>query len=156
MAWTSAHFAAGMIGGGAVGLGVCCLRRRGFDKMPLALTLGGIWGLAPDLPRLFREDFPSLGLASTLGSRDFEKWLHSFGDLFFFHSALDAQPKEFALHGLFTIIGLYNLALLGTWWRSRRQTREQRRLEMHLEAGEKLASRRSPDNPERVSIPFPE
>lgn len=123
MAWTSMHFAVGMCGGTVLGGVAFLIAQRGWRLLPAAMTLGGIWACVPDSPRLFREDFPSLGLAATLGSKDFERWLHSFGDLFFFHSRLDAQPREFALHGLAIIIALYNLAFVVVMlseWRARR------------------------------------
>ncbi|WP_432799858.1 hypothetical protein [Poriferisphaera sp. WC338] len=107
MAWTSMHFAMGMIGGGVIGGAACLILRRGWRWLPAAMTAGGIWGLIPDLPRIWREDFTGLPFASYLGSKNFERWLHEIGDVFFFHSRLDAQPKEFALHGLATIIFLY-------------------------------------------------
>lgn len=114
MAWTTMHFAVGMCGGGAVAaVGGALLRRpirsiRGW--LPLAMTAGGVWALVPDLPRIWREDFPSLPLASVLGSKGLERWLHGIGDLFFFHARLDAQPRELALHGLVLILLLYNAA----------------------------------------------
>ncbi len=116
MAWTSMHFATGMIGGAAIAVMPCLILRRGWRHIPLGMTLGGLWAIVPDCPRLWREDFTSLPFASTLGSKDFELWLHSIGDLFFFHRSLDAQPKEFALLGLALIIGLYSAALLACWW----------------------------------------
>lgn len=112
MAWTSMHLAVGMTCAGAAGGLVCLFLRRGWRWLPAAMTVGGIWALVPDLPRVFREDFPSLGLASTLGSKSLERWLHSIGDLFFFHQSLDIQPKEYALLGLFTIVLLYNFSIL--------------------------------------------
>jgi hypothetical protein len=112
MAWTSMHFAVGMCGGAALTLAPCLILRRGWRFIPVGMTLGGLWALIPDMPRLWREDFPSLPFASTLGAKDFEVWLHSIGDLFFFHRTFDAQPKEFALLGLMMIIGLYNLGLI--------------------------------------------
>ena len=118
MAWTSGHFAAGMICGGAIAAGVCALRRRGWRYVPVAMTAGGMWAMMPDLPRLFREDFPSLPFAATLGTRALEKWLHGIGDVFFFHNRLDAQPHQHALAGLFVIILLYNA---GLWTRRRRR-----------------------------------
>ncbi len=119
MAWTSMHFAVGMCGGAALTLVPCLILRRGWRYIPIGMTLGGLWGIAPDLPRLWREDFTGLPFAATLGAKDFELWLHSIGDLFFFHRALDAQPKEFALLGLAVVIGLYNLCILGLLWRKR-------------------------------------
>ncbi len=114
------HFAVGMCGGAAVMAVPCLILRRGWRHIPLAMTLGGIWAVIPDSPRLWREDFTSLPFAATLGAKDFELWLHSIGDLFFFHRSLDAQPKEFALLGLVMIIGLYNLSLIGMLWQNRR------------------------------------
>lgn len=111
------HFAVGMCGGAAVTLVPCLILRRGWRFIPIGMTLGGLWGIVPDLPRLWREDFTGLPFAATLGSKDFELWLHSIGDLFFFHRSFDAQPKEFALLGLAMIIGLYNLCILGLLWR---------------------------------------
>lgn len=113
------HFAVGMCGGAAVTLLPCLILRRGWRHIPIGMTLGGFWGIVPDLPRLWREDFTSLPFAATIGSKDFELWLHSIGDLFFFHRAFDAQPKEFALLGLAMVIGLYNLCILGLLWRKR-------------------------------------
>lgn len=112
MAWASAHFAVGMACSGAVTTAVCLFRRRGWHWLAPVMTLGGIWAMGPDLPRLFREDFPSLPFASVLGQSHNERWLMQFGNLFFFHGMMDAQPKEYALHGLFAIILLYNLAAL--------------------------------------------
>lgn len=119
MAWTSMHFAVGMCGGAALTLAPCLVLRRGWRHIPIGMTLGGLWAILPDAPRLWREDFPSLPFAATLGSKDFEVWLHSIGDLFFFHHTLDAQPKEFALLGLAMVIGLYNLCILGLLLRRR-------------------------------------
>jgi hypothetical protein len=115
------HFAVGMCGGAAVTLVPCLILRRGWRHIPVGMTLGGLWGIVPDLPRLWREDFTGLPFAATLGSKDFELWLHSIGDLFFFHRSFDAQPKEFALLGLAMIIGLYNLCILGLLWHKRSQ-----------------------------------
>lgn len=124
MAWTSMHFAVGMLGGAAVMAVPCLILRRGWRHIPVAMTLGGLWALIPDAPRLWREDFTSLPFAATLGSKDLELWLHSIGDLFFFHRSLDSQPKEFALLGLALIIGLYNLSLIGLLWHGRRHRRQ--------------------------------
>ena len=106
------HFAFGMAGGGAVGIGACLLAGRGWRWLPVGMTLGGVWALVPDLPRIFREDFPSLPFASILGSRDLERSLHAMGDVFFLHARLDAQPRELALHGLVLILFLYNAGLI--------------------------------------------
>lgn len=111
MAWTSAHFAVGMFCGGGISMTIAALRRRGWWSVPWAMTLGGFWAILPDMPRLWREDFPSLPLAPILGGRDLERFLHSIGDVFFFHNAMDAQDKEFALHGLIGVILLYNAAI---------------------------------------------
>ena len=114
------HFAVGMCGGAALMAVPCLIRRRGWRHIPLAMTLGGLWAIIPDSPRLWREDFTSLPFAATLGAKDLELWLHSIGNLFFMHRSLDAQPKEFALLGLAIIIGLYNLSLIGMLWHARR------------------------------------
>jgi len=113
------HFAVGMCGGAALLAVPCLIRRKGWRHIPFAMTLGGLWAIIPDSPRLWREDFTSLPFAATLGAKDFELWLHSIGNLFFMHQSLDAQPKEFALLGLAMIVGLYNLSLIGMWWQAR-------------------------------------
>jgi len=122
MAWTSMHFAAGMAGAGAACLAWNAIRRRPPRGLTLAMTVGGAWAITPDIPRLFREDFPSLGLAESLGAKSLERRLHEIGDLFFGHAALDAQPHEFALAGLFFIVLLYNAAaiarVLAEWIRA--------------------------------------
>jgi len=124
MAWTSAHFAVGMAGGAAVSCAVCLVTRKGWRFTPIAMTLGGLWALVPDLPRLWREDFPWLPFAATLGGKDLERSLHAIGDVFFFHRQLDAQPHEYALHGVIGMILLYNAAIAGLMWRSRARRRE--------------------------------
>lgn len=111
MAWTTMHFAVGMGCAGAAAAAACFIFRRGWRFMPAAMTFGGVWALIPDLPRIFREDFPSLPFASLLGSKDLERTLHDLGDLFCFHRALDAQPKEYALAGLMIILLLYNASI---------------------------------------------
>lgn len=151
MAWTSMHFAMGMGCAGALAGTACLIFRRGWRFIPAAMTLGGLWALLPDMPRFFREDFPSLPLAGILGDKSLERLLHSIGDLFFFHQSLDAQPHELALHGLGIILILYNLSigmLLGLErrqrnsvanrnWRAhrsmRRKHRRRRSSQRHLE-----------------------
>lgn len=105
------HFAVGMAGAGALATIGCALVRRGWRFIPLAMTLGGFWAIVPDMPRLFRQDFPGLGLGGSLGSLSLERGLHAWGDLFFFHAYLDDQANEYALHGLILMILLYNLAI---------------------------------------------
>jgi hypothetical protein len=105
------HFAMGMGCAGALAGAACVVTRRGWRFIPAAMTAGGVWALVPDLPRVFREDFPSLPLALILGDKGIERALHSVGDVFFFHRMLDAQPKEYALAGLTIILLLYNLAI---------------------------------------------
>ncbi|MEM7680730.1 MAG: hypothetical protein AAF288_02125 [Planctomycetota bacterium] len=84
--------------------------RGGWRYLPVPMTLGGIWAMGPDLPRLFREDFPNAPFAQTLASKPLREWLAQHADWFFFHGRLDAQPREYALHGLFTVVALYLLA----------------------------------------------
>lgn len=121
MAFSTMHFGVGMACGAAAGLAGCVIARRGWRWIPAAATLGGVWAMAPDLPRIFREDFPSLPFASTLGAESLEKWLHAHGDWFFFHGSLDAQPKEFALLGLGLILLGYNLSIAHLLWLEHRQ-----------------------------------
>jgi hypothetical protein len=86
--------------------------RRGWRWLPAAMTLGGLWALVPDMPRIFREDIYYEPISSILGTHELERSLHRWGDLFFFHRALDAQPREFALLGLLLILVFYNAGLL--------------------------------------------
>lgn len=112
MAFATMHFAVGMGMGGALALvGAAVLRRRP-TLLPAAMTLGGFWAMAPDLPRLFTEDFPNAPFAAMLGSATLRRWLETHGDWFCLHGLLDRQPAEFALHGMFLIILFYNAALL--------------------------------------------
>jgi len=128
MSWTSMHFAVGMgCAGAAFGLG-CLLLKRGWRWLPGMMTLGGLWGIVPDMPRLWREDFAWLPFASTLGSKTLEADLHAVGDLFFFHHALDAQPHEYALHGLVFMLLLYNAAIIMLMVMESKQRRASRRL----------------------------
>ena len=57
-------------------------------------------------------DIPNLPFAGVLGLKSFERFLHRYGDLFFFHAQLDSQPKEYALAGLGLIVLLYNVAIV--------------------------------------------
>jgi hypothetical protein len=120
MAWTTMHFATGMACAGAGTTIACVIARRGWRWIAPAMTLGGLWACVPDMPRFFRVDFPSLPFSATLGSMDLERFLHGWGNLFFFHRALDAQPRELALHGLIGILLLYNLTIAGLLWFPRR------------------------------------
>lgn len=105
------HFAVGMGCAGVMAGAACLWLRRGWRWVPAAMTAGGLWALVPDLPRLWREDFAWLPLAATLGDKGLERELHAMGTIFFFHQQLDAQPNEYALHGLIGVVLLYNLAL---------------------------------------------
>jgi MFS family permease len=111
MAWSTMHFGVGMGCAGLIAGSLCLLHRRGWRWLPLTMTLGGLWATVPDWPRIFREDFPSLPFASILGTKELERTLHRWGDLFFFHHALDAQPNEYALHGLSLVLLFYNLSI---------------------------------------------
>ena len=111
MSWTTMHYAVGMGCAGALTGTACLIFRRGWRFLPAAMTAGGVWALIPDLPRFFREDFPSLPFAGVLGLKSLERWLHRGGDLFCFHARLDAQPREYALAGLAIILILYNFAI---------------------------------------------
>ena len=108
MAFTTMHFGVGMACGGAAALGCALIRRKGFRAIGPAMTLGGIWAIVPDLPRVFVW-YPSLPFSNYLSGRDNETRLLS--DVFFFHASLDAQPKEYALLGLAMILVLYNAVI---------------------------------------------
>ena len=111
MAWTTMHFAAGMgCAGVLMGTG-CLIFRRGWRWLGAGMTLGGVWALVPDMPRIFREDFPNAPFAALLGNKTMDRWLHSIGDVFFFHKSLDAQPHEYALAGFALVLIFYNLLL---------------------------------------------
>ena len=112
MAFTTMHFAVGMVGTGAGATIAALVFRRGLRWVPLCMTAGGIWACVPDMPRIFREDFPNAPFAQTLSAKPLQQWLQANGDIFFFHRMLDDQPKEFALHGLTVILFLYTLSLL--------------------------------------------
>jgi hypothetical protein len=107
MAFTTMHFAVGMAGSGALATLGALVIRRGWRWVPLAMTVGGTWACVPDMPRVFKEDFPGLPLAQTLSAKPLQQWLNTHGDWFFLHRMLDEQPKEFALHGLLVILMLY-------------------------------------------------
>lgn len=111
MAFTTMHFAVGMVGGGAIASVGALYLRRGWRWIPMAMTLGGIWACVPDFPRIFKEDFPNLPLAQTLSAKPLQQWLNANGDWFFLHRMLDSQPKEFALHGLLGILMLYTTSV---------------------------------------------
>lgn len=112
MAWTTMHYGVGMGCAGVIFGTGCLIFRRGWRWIPAAMTAGGIWGMVPDLPRIFREDFPNLPGSAVFGSKTLERGLHNWGDLFFFHKHLDSQPQEFALLGLGLILALYNVSIL--------------------------------------------
>ena len=123
MAFTSMHLATGMACSGALAVATCFVLRRGWRWIPAVMTAGAIWAIVPDLPRIFREDFPSLPLAGILGSKALENTLHDWGNLFFFHQSLDAQPHEYALLGIGLILLFYNASIIGLMAIERRQYR---------------------------------
>lgn len=106
------HYAVGMGCSGVAAGVVCSILRRGWRWIPAAMTVGGVWALVPDMPRIFREDFYWQPLSQTIGTKDFERFIHKWGDLFFFHHQLDIQPHEYALLGLASILILYNLSIV--------------------------------------------
>ena len=124
MAWATMHFAVGMAGGAAVAGAVCVLRGgKGGRWLGVAMTLGGLWATVPDWPRIPRVHLSGVPVLWRLGSVELERWLHAWGDLFFFHRMLDAQPREHALLGLVLIILFYNAAiawLMYLQWRAKR------------------------------------
>lgn len=105
------HFALGMVGTGAVTTVAALTFGRGLRWVPLCMTAGGIWACVPDMPRIFKEDFPNAPFAQTLSAKPLQEWLQANGDIFFLHRMLDAQPKEFALHGLAIILFLYTVSV---------------------------------------------
>ena len=111
MAFTTMHFALGMVGTGAVATIGALLLRRGMRWVPLWMTAGGIWACVPDMPRIFKEDFPNTPFAQTLSAKPLQQWLQANGDWFFFHRMLDEQPREYALHGLALILMLYTVSV---------------------------------------------
>lgn len=115
--------------GGAAALGCALLRRKGFRAVGPAMTLGGIWAIVPDLPRMFRW-YPSIPGSNNLGDVSLESLLLS--DIFFFHKSLDAQPEEYTLLGFAIVIGLYNLVIFTPLavdcWKSKRITSMRQRL----------------------------
>ena len=111
MAFTTMHFALGMVGTGAVATVGALVLRRGLRWVPLWMTAGGVWACVPDMPRIFEEDFPNAPFASALSAKPLQEWLQANGDWFFFHRMLDAQPKEYALHGLAIILLLYTVSV---------------------------------------------
>ncbi|MEM6756367.1 MAG: hypothetical protein AAF586_04305 [Planctomycetota bacterium] len=162
MSWTSMHFAVGMVGGAAVTAGVACFWRRGLAYTPLGMTLGGLWAIVPDTPRLIRVDYPSLRAlpgAEWFGSKTTEAWLHQIGDLFFMHRAIDHYLTDHALAGFFAVIGLYTLGLAGLSIHVARQrstiARLTRRVRAHAPAREArpVERRRSPDGRPRDASP---
>ena len=98
--------------GGAAAVVVATLRGRGWSWVTFVMTLSCIWALGPDLPRIFREGYPSLPFARYLGDEGVDRWLLSFGDVFFFHAMLDSQPHQYALQGLVLILLCDNAAWL--------------------------------------------
>jgi len=108
------HFAVGMVGGAAVTATVACFYRRALPLTPLGMTLGGLWAILPDTPRLVRVDFPSLRSlpgATAFGDKATEAWLHQIGDLFFLHRTLDHHATDLSLAGLFAMIALYTMGI---------------------------------------------
>lgn len=147
MAWTTMHFAVGMGCAGAIAGVGCMVLRRGWRWLPAAMTVGGLWALIPDMPRIFREDFYYEPISSILGTQTLERSLHRWGDLFFFHRALDAQPKEFALLGMLLILMLYNagIILLMAMERRQRHSAGQRAGQAHTNRKSRKRRRRSPN-----------
>lgn len=147
MAFTTMHFAIGMVGtGAATGLAALALR-RGIRWVPTYMTLGGIWACVPDMPRIFKEDFPNAPFASTLSAKPLQDWLQANGDAFFFHRSLDVQPKEYALHGLALLLTLYAASILMLTLTHRRPAKPAPQdKETPGTSGEDVARREDPDS----------
>ena len=102
------HFGVGMACGGGIALGIAAIRRRGFESIGPAMTLGGIWAMVPDLHRIFSW-YPSLPFAEK-----FQR-IQPLSDIFFFHKSLDTQPAEYTLLGFGLILFFYNLVIFAPW-----------------------------------------
>jgi len=150
------HFAVGMVGGAAVTATVACFYRRALPLTPLGMTLGGLWAILPDTPRLVRVDFPSLRSlpgATAFGDKATEAWLHQIGDLFFLHRTLDHHATDLSLAGLFAMIALYTMGIASLLalvaWQRARIARLQQRLRDHHPAvpdAAPLVDRRRPQS----------
>ena len=133
MSWTTMHFAVGMACGGALSGVACLIVRRGWRGVPIAMTLGGVWANVPDMPRLWRVDFPWLP-GGRLGSLELERFLHEWGDLFFFHHTMDLRMRGNALLGLALLLVMYNAVAIALLWQERRQRLRAERAMKLLEA----------------------
>lgn len=156
------HFAVGMVGGAAVTAGVACFYRRGLAYTPLGMTLGGIWAILPDTPRLVRVDFPSLRAlpgAEAFGSKATEAWLHQIGDVFFLHRAIDEHLTDNALAGFFAVVALYTIGIAGlvarVAWQRVRMARLERRVGAHasVSGARPFDRRRSPGGRPADAVP---
>lgn len=109
MAWIGAHFAAGMIGGGAVASAVCAVRGRGWKAVPVVMVASGMWAVIPDMPHTVRQDLAGTAFAQMFGSKALGQWLHAHGNWFWFHHWLDVhygQPWPWPRLGLWGMAGL--------------------------------------------------
>lgn len=162
MAFSTMHFGTGMACAGVAAAGVCLIARRGWRWVPAVATIGGAWAMVPDMPRIFREDFPNFPLAGLLGAKGLERWLHSIGNVFCFHGSLDAQPREFALLGLTMIVGGYTMFIAQLMWLEHRQrnsigNRSWRAHEAHLRRRKRKIAHEAfeiqNDEPRRIEEP---
>jgi len=113
MAFSTMHFAVGMGCTALAAIPLCMSLKRGWRWIPLAMSLGGTFACIPDMPRVFREDLPRIPfITKSLASHSLENTLMQYGDVFFFHSQLDNQPHEYALHGLLLILLFYNGSII--------------------------------------------
>ncbi len=123
MAFTSMHMAVGMACTGAAGVAACMVIRRGWRWIPLVMTLGAIWAVMPDLPRMVREQLAWLPLSQLLGSRGLEEALASWGNVFFFHRWLNSSTADLTLAGFALMFLMYNLSIVGLMMFERRHAR---------------------------------
>jgi len=120
MTSTSMHLAVGMACGGLAAVAFCLAMKRGWRWIPLVMTAGAIWAILPDLPAMMRQQLAWMPLSQTLGSQALENALASWGNVFFFHSALASSSADLSVVGFALMFLLFNLSMAGVLMLERR------------------------------------
>lgn len=106
----SSHFAVGMICSGLLMIPVLVYRFRYWVYVPIVQTLGGMFAEVPDYPKGLQY-FPSLGVHRLIDTGALYETLHTWGNLFFFHSAIDSSGRGNFLQGFVVAVVIYNFWL---------------------------------------------
>lgn len=102
------HFAIEMLGTAVLCIPLLLIRPRWWPVIPLLQGFGGVFAMVPDLALAYSY-YPSLPMSDTVDRHAIKQFFHqNFGNVFFFHSAIDNSGEGNFLRGFLFVAIQYN------------------------------------------------